>query len=173
MSDAVGSGDSREEGRAETSEQKKLVYIEQIRIIYSQIPTALVGGAVVSASFLWIQESAKRTGDLAARYGGEELALILPDTEADDAYRITESIREGVCSLGLRHEASRVEGCDVVTISAGIARMIPGMDSVPSDVVKTADEALYEAKRNGRNQTVRERGTNSLRRARKSRSGDS
>ncbi len=101
-----------------------------------------------------IEGAVKRTGDLAARYGGDELALILPDADAEDARRITEGMRQGVYDLAIPHESSSVEGCDRITISAGIATMMPDRDSVAADLVVLADEALYSAKRSGRNRTV-------------------
>ena len=101
-----------------------------------------------------IEESVKRTGDLPARYGGEELALILPDTNAEDAFRITEGIRRAVHKLAIPHKSSRIEGCESITVSAGIATMIPDRDAVSSEIVQLADESLYKAKRSGRNRVV-------------------
>ena len=100
-----------------------------------------------------IRETVKRTGDLVARYGGDELALILPDTDAEDALRIADGVREAVAAMAIPHAASAIEGCQLVTISAGIATMVPGRYSVPSDLIQVADDALYGAKRKGRNQT--------------------
>ena len=101
-----------------------------------------------------IAESVKRTGDLAARYGGDELALILPDTDAGDALRITDGIREAVRDLALPHKSSGIDGCECVTVSAGIATIIPDRDAEPSEIIQLADEALYRAKRSGRDRVV-------------------
>ena len=101
-----------------------------------------------------IEGSVQRTGDVAARYGGDELALIFPDMDDDDASRITDGIRQAVFELAIAHESSSVDGCDRITISAGIATITPLRDSSPTDFIRAADEALYQAKRTGRNRTV-------------------
>jgi diguanylate cyclase (GGDEF)-like protein len=101
-----------------------------------------------------IEETVRRPGDLAARYGGDELALIFPDTDAADALRITDGICKAIYDLNLSHESSSVSGCDRITTSAGIASIAPKRDSVPADFVLAADKALYKAKREGRNRAV-------------------
>jgi len=97
-----------------------------------------------------IEEKAKRTGDVAARYGGDEIAVILPNTDATNAQRIAATILENVRSLCLPHEASSV--ADIVTVSAGVATTMPSRDTAPSDIIELADTALYKAKDKGRNQ---------------------
>ncbi len=103
---------------------------------------------------LMVQDAAKRPGDLAARYGGDELAVILPNTDAKNALRIAETLRQDICSLQLEHVATRVDGCTFITISAGIATIIPDRETEPSDIIQLSDGALYEAKSLGRNQSV-------------------
>jgi len=92
-----------------------------------------------------------RPGDLAARYGGEELAVILPKTDPQGAYRIAEEIRKCVQSLNIPHKGSKVIDCQTVTISAGTYSLVPDSDTTMSELIKQADKALYEAKTNGRN----------------------
>jgi diguanylate cyclase (GGDEF)-like protein/PAS domain S-box-containing protein len=93
-----------------------------------------------------------RPADLAARYGGEEFAIILSDTGGDGATHVAESVRRAVLGVGLPHEASEVD--EVVTLSMGVATLIPSADSKPTDLIEAADEALYKSKENGRNRVT-------------------
>ena len=92
-----------------------------------------------------------RPGELAARYGGEEFALIIPNTSGDDAVRLAERIRAAVLACGIAHADSER---GVLTISIGVASFIPCPTSDPQALTQAADEALYSAKKGGRNQTV-------------------
>lgn len=93
---------------------------------------------------------ARRPADLAVRYGGEEFILVYPDTGALEALELAESIRKGMENLGIPHLNSPVGLC--VTLSLGVASTVPGQGSQPQDLIARCDEALYEAKRSGRNQ---------------------
>ncbi len=99
-----------------------------------------------------IAESVKRPGDLTARYGGEEFAVVLPNTPLEGARHLAELIRERTMGLNIPHERSGVHSA--VTVSLGVASIIPDDDSDPSLLVQMADQALYEAKNAGRNRTV-------------------
>ena len=96
---------------------------------------------------------ARRPGDLAARYGGEELGLLLPCTPAAGAYSAAEDVRRSIAELCLPHEA-RTDGFGFVSASFGVATLVPTLQETARAVVETADAALYEAKRRGRNQVV-------------------
>ena len=96
--------------------------------------------------------SSQRTTDLAARYGGEEFVVLLPDTKLKEATRIAQKMNEKVGRLEIRHEASLVS--DFVSISLGVASLVPDRDSAKSVLMDLADRALYEAKEKGRNQVA-------------------
>jgi diguanylate cyclase (GGDEF)-like protein len=101
-----------------------------------------------------IMQEAKRPGDLTARYGGEEFAVILPNTESHHAYTIAEKIRHEIVALNIPHIGSKVEDCNIVTISSGVSTFIPGQNMTQSDIIKWADAALYKAKHEGRNRVL-------------------
>ncbi len=95
-----------------------------------------------------VQDALRRPGDLAARYGGEEIAAVLPATDESGALQMAEQIRTAVAALGTEHMGS-VHG--VVTISAGVSALLPNEEDDPADLVNAADRALYQAKLAGRN----------------------
>ncbi|WP_147535531.1 sensor domain-containing diguanylate cyclase [Bacillus marasmi] len=87
---------------------------------------------------------------LPARYGGEEFAIIVPNSNMKDAVIIGEKVRALVEELELPHIQSDIS--PFVTISVGIATIVPDVHSTPEDIIHQADQALYQAKLNGRNQ---------------------
>ncbi|WP_217358215.1 diguanylate cyclase [Anabaena sp. UHCC 0187] len=91
----------------------------------------------------------QRSGDLAARYGGEEFALILPNTDATGAVYIAETILLQIRSQNLIHESSKISS--YLTLSLGVATIIPQATSSLTWLIAKADEALYRAKETGRN----------------------
>ena len=93
---------------------------------------------------------AKRSTDLLARYGGEEFAMILPDTSRQGAVQVAKSMCLAIEKAQIKHEASQVS--KYVTISAGVSSCIPDQNSSIKDLIKKADEALYQSKQKGRNQ---------------------
>ena len=108
-----------------------------------------------------IRNVATRPGDLVARYGGEEIALLLPGTDAVAAYRIAEYARRAVQDLGQAHSSNAPYG--VITASVGVATFQAparrpgdraGAEPGPADLVEVADQALYAAKRDGRNRVI-------------------
>jgi diguanylate cyclase (GGDEF)-like protein/PAS domain S-box-containing protein len=92
----------------------------------------------------------RRSGDLVARYGGEEFTCVLPNTDAKGAETVAYKVREKMDEIGIPHRFSTA--ADHVTLSFGVAALIPQKDQVPSDLLQLADDFLYSAKQNGRNQ---------------------
>ncbi|HEX3526651.1 MAG TPA: diguanylate cyclase [Thermoanaerobaculia bacterium] len=98
-----------------------------------------------------LAEMLRRTSDLVARYGGEELAVLLPSTDLAGALKIAEELRQGIEDLALPHEAAPTGH---VTASFGVAAMVPASGQTPDVLVEAADLALYGAKKAGRNRVV-------------------
>ncbi|SKB15282.1 putative Diguanylate cyclase [Planktothrix sp. PCC 11201] len=94
-----------------------------------------------------------RSTDLLARYGGEEFAVILPNTNPDQAYRVADKIQAVVRNLTISH-TNIPTGKSIVTVSLGVSSQIPRSDLLPQDLINEADQALYSAKKQGRDQWV-------------------
>ncbi|MGK5055823.1 sensor domain-containing diguanylate cyclase [Janthinobacterium sp. LB2P49] len=91
----------------------------------------------------------RRAGDMAARYGGEEMVLLLPGSDIDGAISLAETIRHGIESLGIPHIGSPL--CKV-TVSIGVAVFpLIKMETMAITLLNAADHALYKAKASGRN----------------------
>jgi PleD family two-component response regulator len=103
-------------------------------------------GAAMPPSF---RRMASRNSDVAARYGGEEFALLLPGASLELATKVAERLRLSVENLGLPHEDSPTGH---VTISLRVAASVPADGA--QELIDAADEALYAAKRRGRNAVV-------------------
>ncbi|MDO8177130.1 MAG: diguanylate cyclase [Undibacterium sp.] len=89
--------------------------------------------------------SVSRSADLAARIGGEEFAILLPDTDMAGAMAVADRARNMLHELGIPHADSSVASC--LTISVGIA--IAGDETIDAFIIR-ADQALYQAKNAGR-----------------------
>jgi diguanylate cyclase (GGDEF)-like protein/PAS domain S-box-containing protein len=99
-----------------------------------------------------LRQSVRRPADLVARYGGEEFAVILPNTSAEGAVHIATEIQKKIQQLHLPHAQSVVSHS--VTLSFGIGSLVPQPPASPETLIKLADHALYEAKKQGRNQII-------------------
>jgi diguanylate cyclase (GGDEF)-like protein len=100
-----------------------------------------------------VAQIARRPGDLAARFGGDEFACLLPETNSGGALMAATRVQENVNNMQIPHAFSTA--ADHVTISAGLAAMVPVLGQSPSELIKRADERLYAAKQRGRNQVAR------------------
>jgi diguanylate cyclase (GGDEF)-like protein len=94
-------------------------------------------------------EIARRPVDLAARYGGEEFAFVIPETDTEGAMNVAIMIRDRINALNLPHARSTV--ADYVTISIGVATIVPVVGQLSEELIRLADERLYVAKQSGRN----------------------
>jgi len=93
-------------------------------------------------------QAGRRAGELPARYGGEEFVVLLPDAGLDAALETARRIQKDVWSLALPH-AETSPG--IVTVSLGVASLVPSRQHQPEELVRQADAALYRAKQAGRN----------------------
>ena len=98
------------------------------------------------------QDHMQRAGDFTARYGGEEFVCLLAKTDITSGAIVAEKIRSAIELAALPHGASDVS--EVVTMSFGVAACMPEVLPTAQDLTETADNALYRAKRAGRNRVV-------------------
>ena len=111
----------------------------------------LAGDDCLKAVTKAMQLKLRRPDDFVARYGGEEFAVILPNTDSTGAATVLKKVLSGVRKLEISHPNSKVSR-GIVTVSIGSATVIPGDFESPSDLLHRADQALYQAKANGRDQ---------------------
>lgn len=110
----------------------------------------IVGDEVIRSVALTSAESLQRSSDEAFRYGGEEFALILPNTDAEGALTLAEKIRAKIANQTIAAPSGQVQ----CTASFGIGFTDSSKSMSPKELISQADDALYEAKRNGRNQVI-------------------
>jgi diguanylate cyclase (GGDEF)-like protein len=118
---------------------------------YNDIYGHQAGDDALAAVAKCIGEHLRRPADSAARYGGEEFLVVLPDTTSQGAAAIAEQIRTAISELRIEHMASEYGH---VTASIGAAAWMPETDGDVTAVVRAADQALYDAKANGRNRVA-------------------
>ncbi|MDJ0509576.1 MAG: diguanylate cyclase [Crocosphaera sp.] len=99
-----------------------------------------------------LAKTVKRSGDLVARFGGEEFVIILPNTDLKGAEIVAQSLNEQIQALNLPHPSSEVS--NYVTISLGVSSLIPTYKTPSKKLINLADKALYQAKEEGRNRYI-------------------
>jgi diguanylate cyclase (GGDEF)-like protein len=109
----------------------------------------LEGDRLLQAIAASIAANVKRPSDLGVRYGGDEFAVLLPDTSLEDAATLAQRIREHLAANSCADDVQRGNA----QLSIGVACLVPGAATRYRDLVAAADSALYEAKRLGRNRT--------------------
>lgn len=115
---------------------------------YNDIYGHIGGDACLRCIAKVIAATLQRHSDVAARFGGEEFAVILPDTELETAFRVAESIREAVVTMNMPHSGNP-DG--ISTISIGVAAGVPEHNASVTTLLTASDHALYRAKYLGRN----------------------
>ncbi len=105
-----------------------------------------VGDACLTRIAQTLRNNARRPGDLAARYGGDEFVVLLPDTDMRGAHNVANAMRRAVEALKIQHDSPNVPG--ILTISAGVASTkLSQSNKMSSDLLRSADAALYRAKK--------------------------
>lgn len=121
-------------------------YFKQFNDLYGHIE----GDKCLTKIGETLKNSFTRSTDLVARYGGEEFIVLLPETEKDEAMKISETLRMKIESLKIPHEKSLVS--DWVTVSIGVISAVADYNLSYDDIFEVVDKALYHAKDAGRNQ---------------------
>lgn len=96
-----------------------------------------------------LSNNLNRPGDFVARYGGEEFCILIPQTDLDGATTFAEKVHSAIIELKIDNPGSKVS--KYLTISIGIAAIVPKHDDSYMDLIYTSDKALYKAKADGRN----------------------
>ncbi|MBT0960447.1 GGDEF domain-containing response regulator [Denitromonas iodatirespirans] len=96
-----------------------------------------------------LRQEVKRAGDLLARFGGEEFACLMTDVDLHGAETVAKRMCGAVTELALPHQHPAVQG--TVSISMGLAVLVPNSAQSPTELIIQADRRLYDAKRGGRN----------------------
>lgn len=118
--------------------------------IYNDTHGHVAGDRVLKQVTHIMQETVRHT-DILARYGGEEFAGILIKTSLEEAFQIAERVRSAIDDSAIDHEETQPQGR--LTVSIGISTLGSKISSVQG-LIKTADDALYEAKKAGRNRVA-------------------
>ncbi|MCC0178484.1 diguanylate cyclase [Waterburya agarophytonicola K14] len=120
--------------------------------LYNDTYGHLMGDECLKQVARKIYSSVNRDRDIAARYGGEEFVVILPRTNGEGAIQVSNNIRNALIQLNIPHETSTVT--DRVTISCGVACIVPNPNCSAYKLIQDADTALYRAKQRGKNCSV-------------------
>lgn len=99
-----------------------------------------------------LRSALSRPTDMVVRYGGEEFIVLLSETDQAEAIHNANRLGEKIENLAIPHAQSQIKDC--ITVSIGVATLLPDQMIDPDDLIKIADKALYQAKSQGRNQVV-------------------
>ena len=110
----------------------------------------LVGDLVIKEVAKCLQHELKRSTDHLCRYGGEEFAIILPNTDTEGALLLAEQVRLCLANHRIQHEELELS----ISVSIGCYAAVAEINSVSTDYIQAADIALYQAKNEGRNKVV-------------------
>lgn len=119
---------------------------------YNDLYGHVAGDATLIKIGNTLRTALSRPTDMVVRYGGEEFIVLLAEAGKEEALLNAHRLLKKVEALAIPHEGSVVKNC--ITVSIGVATLLPDHHSRHEDLVKMADEALYQAKSNGRNQVV-------------------
>lgn len=138
--------ESRISRRQDTPIALLMLDIDRFKSINDQFGH-LAGDQALRTIATMLQQQVKRPTDLVSRFGGEEFAIILPNTAAEGALQVAEAIRQAVAVINLRWEDSPI----ALTVSIGVSTAIMLSDQHSTELLEQADKALYQAKNGGRN----------------------
>lgn len=110
----------------------------------------LVGDDCLRRIALALRKAITRAGDVVARYGGEEFVVLLPNTAPDNAVQVAEQLRGVIATLGFEAQGQRI----ALSASVGVAGWVPPAGERFEKLLSAADDALYQAKHQGRNRVV-------------------
>lgn len=119
---------------------------------YNDLYGHVNGDDVLKRIAMVLNDACTRSRDFFSRYGGEEFALILPETEKASAIKMAERCRQLIFKEQIPHGDSEVS--QILTISIGVDTIIPSHDDESLTFIETVDNLMYQAKQGGRNQTV-------------------
>jgi len=140
-------------GRAHRNHQSLCVlmldidYFEEYTLEYGHVGS---DNCLLSVAEI-VQALANRKGDLMARYGGAEFAIILPNIEKSGAIAFANKLQQEIQTKRIPHLGSKLTSLKCVTISIGVTNLMPFSKVSTTELIRNADIALYEAKRQGRN----------------------
>jgi diguanylate cyclase (GGDEF)-like protein len=120
---------------------------------YNDLHGHFQGDDCIKAVAATLAAVVSRASDLVARYGGEEFAILLPDTDADAAVQVAQACMEAIDALAIPHGSSPAN--ERVGLSIGVCTLQVSTDTTPMTLITRADQALYQAKRDGRHRWVR------------------
>ncbi len=112
----------------------------------------LAGDECLKQVAMSLKKAIQRPVDFVGRYGGEEFVFLLPNTDLSGAVAVAEKVHQHLLASQIKHGASEVS--EYITMSIGIASVIPSQHASPSSLIETSDCRLYSAKEHGRNRSV-------------------